>query len=60
MIIFQFKCVRIWKCIHANKLTDFCAYVKMKIKPLVEPTKQIMKIGMSEYDWHELFPKGKT
>lgn len=30
----------------------------MQIKPLVEPTKRIMKIGVKKYDWHELFPKG--
>lgn len=23
------------------------------------PTKQIMKIGMKSYEWHELFPKGR-
>ncbi|XP_077226535.1 glucan synthase-like 4 [Tasmannia lanceolata] len=31
-----------------------------EIKPLVEPTKQIMKISVSKYDWHELFPKVKS
>lgn len=33
---------------------------KMQIKPLIEPTKQIMKIGVNRYDWHELFPKVKS
>ncbi|KAM6584955.1 hypothetical protein CsatB_011957 [Cannabis sativa] len=28
-----------------------------EIKPLIGPTKQIMKIGVKNYDWHELFPK---
>ncbi|XP_062101971.1 uncharacterized protein LOC133810004 isoform X1 [Humulus lupulus] len=28
-----------------------------QIKPLIGPTKQIMKIGVKSYDWHELFPK---
>lgn len=31
-----------------------------EIKPLIEPTKQIMKIGVNRYDWHELFPKVKS
>lgn len=31
---------------------------KMQIKPLIEPTRLIMKIGVQSYDWHELFPKG--
>lgn len=30
----------------------------MQIKPLIEPTKQIMKIGVKGYEWHELFPIG--
>lgn len=30
----------------------------MQIKPLIAPTRQIMKIGVKNYDWHELFPKG--
>jgi hypothetical protein len=30
----------------------------MQIKPLMAPTKQIMKIGVRNYEWHELFPKG--
>lgn len=30
----------------------------MQIKPLIEPTRQIMKIGARKYDWYELFPKG--
>ncbi|EHA8590235.1 callose synthase 5 [Cocos nucifera] len=31
-----------------------------QIKPLVEPTKQIMKVSVNEYDWHELFPEVKS
>ncbi|XP_058095312.1 putative callose synthase 8 isoform X2 [Magnolia sinica] len=31
-----------------------------QLKPLVEPTKQIMRIGVSKYEWHELFPKVKS
>lgn len=34
------------------------AYGKLQIKPLIEPTKQIMKIGVKKYEWHEVFPKG--
>ncbi|XP_020251345.1 putative callose synthase 8 isoform X2 [Asparagus officinalis] len=31
-----------------------------EIKPLVEPTKQIMKVSVNNYDWHELFPEAKS
>ncbi|KAH9779590.1 putative callose synthase 8 [Citrus sinensis] len=31
-----------------------------QIKPLIEPTRLIMKIGVQRYDWHELFPKVKS
>ncbi|KAJ4977031.1 hypothetical protein NE237_002137 [Protea cynaroides] len=31
-----------------------------EIKPLVEPTKQIMRINVSKYEWHILFPKVKS
>ncbi|XP_042472320.1 putative callose synthase 8 [Zingiber officinale] len=31
-----------------------------EIKPLVQPTKQIMKVSVNNYDWHELFPKAKS
>ncbi|XP_027343948.1 putative callose synthase 8 [Abrus precatorius] len=30
-----------------------------EIKPLIAPTRQIMKIGV-KYDWHELFPRVKS
>ncbi|XP_057451528.1 putative callose synthase 8 isoform X2 [Lotus japonicus] len=30
-----------------------------EIKPLIKPTRQIMKIGQ-QYEWHELFPKVKS
>jgi callose synthase len=30
----------------------------VQIKPLMAPTKQIMEIGVKNYEWHELFPKG--
>ncbi|WMV39602.1 hypothetical protein MTR67_032987 [Solanum verrucosum] len=31
-----------------------------QIKPLISPTRQIMAIGVKNYDWHELFPKVKS
>ncbi|KAL0399594.1 UNVERIFIED_CONTAM: putative callose synthase 8 [Sesamum radiatum] len=31
-----------------------------QIKPLIAPTRQIMRIGVKNYDWHELFPKVKS
>ncbi|PPR85201.1 hypothetical protein GOBAR_AA35494 [Gossypium barbadense] len=30
------------------------------IKPLIAPTREIMKIGVQTYDWHELFPKVRS
>ncbi|KAK7272638.1 hypothetical protein RJT34_29359 [Clitoria ternatea] len=39
-----------------------CKFVfsySFEIKPLIAPTRQIMKIGV-KYDWHELFPKVKS
>ncbi|KAF9672669.1 hypothetical protein SADUNF_Sadunf11G0067200 [Salix dunnii] len=31
-----------------------------QIKPLIGPTRLILKIGVQNYDWHELFPKVKS
>ncbi|KAJ3692137.1 hypothetical protein LUZ60_012487 [Juncus effusus] len=31
-----------------------------EIKPLVGPTKQIMRVTVNQYDWHELFPHVKS
>ncbi|XP_020577252.1 putative callose synthase 8 isoform X3 [Phalaenopsis equestris] len=28
-----------------------------QIKPLIEPTKHIMKVSINTYDWHEFFPE---
>uniref|UniRef100_A0A7N0T6F9 1,3-beta-glucan synthase n=1 Tax=Kalanchoe fedtschenkoi TaxID=63787 RepID=A0A7N0T6F9_KALFE len=36
----------------------FSYYVE--IKPLVEPTKAIMKIHITTYDWHEFFPQARN
>lgn len=40
-----------------KNLSIICKW-KMQIRPLIEPTRLIMKIGVQRYDWHELFPKG--
>ncbi|TVU33247.1 hypothetical protein EJB05_25038 [Eragrostis curvula] len=31
-----------------------------EIKPLVEPTKEIMRINVKKYEWHEFFPQVKS
>ncbi|KAG6607954.1 putative callose synthase 8, partial [Cucurbita argyrosperma subsp. sororia] len=41
-------------------LSKFSFSYYFEIKPLVEPTKRIMKIGVKKYDWHELFPKVRS
>ncbi|XP_042489726.1 putative callose synthase 8 isoform X2 [Macadamia integrifolia] len=41
-------------------LTKIMFSYHFEIKPLVEPTKQIMSISVSKYEWHELFPKVKS
>ncbi|KAL6283334.1 hypothetical protein ACE6H2_014263 [Prunus campanulata] len=38
-------------------LSKFSFSYFFEIKPLIEPTKKIMKIGVKKYEWHELFPK---
>lgn len=49
--------VSIGICRHLCKLlVDFSWNIQ--IKPLISPTRQIMAIGVKNYDWHELFPKG--
>ncbi|XP_073110666.1 putative callose synthase 8 isoform X2 [Elaeis guineensis] len=40
--------------------SKFSFSYNFEIKPLVEPTKQIMKVSVNEYDWHELFPEVKS
>ncbi|KAL9257815.1 putative callose synthase 8 [Drosera capensis] len=32
----------------------------MLIKPLIAPTKQIMRIGFRKYEWHNFFPGDKS
>ncbi|KAL5707496.1 putative callose synthase 8 [Ranunculus cassubicifolius] len=46
-----------WVLLLLSKLSFSYYY---EIIPLVQPTKRIMKIGLSAYDWHELFPKVKS
>ncbi|KAL3576497.1 hypothetical protein D5086_021780 [Populus alba] len=41
-------------------LTKFLFSYSFEIKPLIGPTRLILKIGVQNYDWHELFPKVKS
>ncbi|XP_075498077.1 putative callose synthase 8 isoform X2 [Primulina tabacum] len=41
-------------------LSKFSFSYTFEIKPLISPTRQIMRIGIKNYDWHELFPKVKS
>ncbi|CAA3027502.1 callose synthase 8 [Olea europaea subsp. europaea] len=41
-------------------LSKFSFSYTFEIKPLISPTRQIMRIGVKNYDWHELFPKVKN
>ncbi|KAL0362554.1 UNVERIFIED_CONTAM: putative callose synthase 8, partial [Sesamum calycinum] len=41
-------------------LSKFSFSYTFEIKPLIAPTRQIMRIGVKNYDWHELFPKVKS
>ncbi|KAH6785388.1 hypothetical protein C2S51_037843 [Perilla frutescens var. frutescens] len=41
-------------------LSKFSFSYTFEIKPLIKPTRQIMRIGVKNYDWHELFPKVKS
>ncbi|XP_057949634.1 putative callose synthase 8 isoform X1 [Malania oleifera] len=41
-------------------LSKFAFSYNFEIKPLITPTKKIMKIGVERYDWHELFPEVKN
>ncbi|XP_042020484.1 putative callose synthase 8 isoform X2 [Salvia splendens] len=41
-------------------LSKFTFSYTFEIKPLIQPTRQIMRIGVKNYDWHELFPKVKS
>ncbi|KAJ8616668.1 hypothetical protein MRB53_036040 [Persea americana] len=52
-----FKYTLFWGLLLLSKFS-FSYY--FEIRPLVEPTKQIMKMSVSKYEWHELFPKVKS
>ncbi|OEL22051.1 Callose synthase 4 [Dichanthelium oligosanthes] len=41
-------------------LTKFAFSYYVEIKPLVEPTKDIMKFPIRTYRWHEFFPRAKS
>ncbi|CAI9088922.1 OLC1v1023382C1 [Oldenlandia corymbosa var. corymbosa] len=53
----QFKYTMFWVLLFLSK---FIFSYKFEIKPLMAPSRQIMKIGVRNYDWHELFPKVKS
>ncbi|KAF5736396.1 callose synthase 2-like [Tripterygium wilfordii] len=46
-----------WVLLMASKLA-FSYYVE--IKPLVGPTKVVMKVHINSYQWHEFFPQAKN
>lgn len=52
-----FKYTLFWVLLLAAKLA-FSFYAE--IKPLVGPTKDIMKVHISVYRWHEFFPRAKS
>ncbi|KAH9311871.1 hypothetical protein KI387_026906 [Taxus chinensis] len=51
-----FKYTMFWILLLISKLA-FSYYIE--IKPLVKPTKVIMKMSISNYQWHELFPQAR-
>ncbi|KAM7472441.1 hypothetical protein LguiA_010624 [Lonicera macranthoides] len=52
-----FKYTMYWVLLLAAKLA-FSYYVE--IKPLVGPTKAIMRVHITVYKWHEFFPRAKS
>ncbi|XP_076887720.1 putative callose synthase 8 [Bidens hawaiensis] len=46
-----------WVLLLLSKLTFSYTF---EIKPLITPTREIMRIGITKYDWHELFPRVKN
>ncbi|XP_065872528.1 callose synthase 2 [Euphorbia lathyris] len=52
-----FKYTMFWVLLILSKLA-FSYYVE--IKPLVGPTKAIMKVHIRTYRWHEFFPRAKS
>ncbi|XWS10813.1 hypothetical protein CRYUN_Cryun38cG0030100 [Craigia yunnanensis] len=52
-----FKYTFFWILVLSTKLVFSYSF---EIKPLIAPTRLIMKIGVQIYDWHELFPKVRS
>ncbi|KAG2675087.1 hypothetical protein I3760_13G168800 [Carya illinoinensis] len=52
-----FKYTMFWVLLIVTKLA-FSYYIE--IKPLVGPTKAIMDVKISNYQWHEFFPRAKN
>ncbi|KAL3516603.1 hypothetical protein ACH5RR_023505, partial [Cinchona calisaya] len=52
-----FKYTLFWVLLLAAKLAFSFLF---EIKPLVYPTKEIMKVHISTYDWHEFFPRANS
>ncbi|RID63686.1 hypothetical protein BRARA_E02670 [Brassica rapa] len=55
--ISQFKYTFFWILV---LLTKFAFSYAFEIKPLIEPTRLIMKVGVRNYEWHEIFPEVKS
>ncbi|XP_057540291.1 putative callose synthase 8 isoform X2 [Amaranthus tricolor] len=53
----SFKYMLFWVLLLLSKLS-FSYY--LEIKPLIEPTRQMMRIHSHKYEWHELFPHVKS
>lgn len=51
------KYTAFWTVLLSSKFV-FSYY--FEIKPLVEPTKEIMKVNVNKYEWHEFFPQVKS
>ncbi|XP_015581453.2 putative callose synthase 8 isoform X1 [Ricinus communis] len=52
-----FKYTLFWVLVLATK---FLFSYTFEIRPLIAPTRLILRIGVQNYDWHELFPKVKS
>ncbi|XP_010552165.1 PREDICTED: putative callose synthase 8 [Tarenaya hassleriana] len=53
----QFKYTLFWILVLLSKF--FFSYA-FEIKPLIEPTRMIMNVGVRNYEWHEIFPEVKS
>nr|VDC85136.1 unnamed protein product [Brassica rapa] len=54
-----FKYTMFWVLLIATKLT-FSYYIEVHIKPLVAPTQAIMRARVTDFQWHEFFPRAKN